>query len=161
MTQEDISPNDNAKPAEGFFTGWTDLALAFMMLRLWLGLRWLIAGIEKFEYEGVLSMENYTNNMNRIASGISSEAVFPFPEWITKIYAMGLGYEQILLGLLILAGVKLRIMMTLNTLFYISLSFGMMAVASSEGIAWLGTHMVLSVGAMLLVKHQKWAAWRD
>jgi thiosulfate dehydrogenase [quinone] large subunit len=132
---------------------------AFLLLRLWLGLRTLFAGIEKFESGGNYSFENYYKNMARMAQGITSASWMPL--WMTKFYAMSLGYLLIVFGLAVLLGVKSRVSLFLTGLVYVSLSFGLMAVQEAEGVAWLGMHMVMFVGALLLVRYERLAIWSD
>lgn len=132
---------------------------AFLLLRLWLGLRTLLAGVEKFESSGSYSFENYYKNMGRMAQGITSASFMPL--WMTKFYAMTLGYLLVVLGLALLLGIKSRISLFLTGLLYVSLSFGLMAVQEGEGVAWLGMHMVMFAGALLLVKYERLAIWSD
>ena len=47
----------------------------------------------------------------------------------------------------------------LTGLVYVALSFGLMAVQESEGVAWLGIHVGLIAGALLLVQHERFALW--
>ncbi|MBI5692411.1 MAG: DoxX family membrane protein [Verrucomicrobia bacterium] len=132
---------------------------AFLLLRLWLGLRTLLAGVEKFESGGSYSFENYYKNMGRMAQGITSASFMPL--WMTKFYAMSLGYLLVLLGLAVLLGIKSRVSLFVTGLLYVSLSFGLMAVQEGEGVAWLGMHMVMFAGALLLVKYERLALWAD
>src|ERR1700712_796756 len=44
---------------------------AFSLLRLFLGLRTFFAGVEKFEAKGTYSLQNYSDNMTRMAQGIT------------------------------------------------------------------------------------------
>jgi thiosulfate dehydrogenase [quinone] large subunit len=46
-------------------------------------------------------------------------------------------------------------------LLYVALSFGLMVVQEAEGVAWLGMHVVLTVGALLLVRYNRFAVTRD
>jgi thiosulfate dehydrogenase [quinone] large subunit len=57
--------------------------------------------------------------------------------------------------------VKSRVSLFLTGLLYVSLSFGLMAVQEAEGVAWLGMHMVMFVGALLLVRYERLAIWAD
>lgn len=128
---------------------------AFLLLRLWLGLRTLMAGVEKFESGGTYSFENYYKTMGRMAQGITGASFMPL--WMTKSFALPLGYLLIILGLAVLLGLKSRISLFLTGLLYVGLSFGLMAVQEGEGTAWLGMHMVMIAGALLLVRHERFA----
>jgi len=132
---------------------------AFLLLRLFLGLRTFLAGIEKWESRGTYSFENYYNNMGRMAEGITGASFLPL--WMTKSYAHSLGYILLVLGALLLLGVKTRLTLFVTGLVYVGLSFGMMAVQEGEGIAWLAIPVIMFVGALLLVRHNRFAVWPD
>ena len=132
---------------------------AFILLRLFLGLRTLFAGIEKFESKGTYSFHNYYENMTRMAQGITGASFLPL--WATKNFAHSLGYLLIALGAALLLGLKTRMTLFLAGLVYVGLSFGLMAVQESEGVAWLGIHLALFAGALVLVRHNRLALWSD
>ena len=132
---------------------------AFLLLRLFLGLRTLLAGIEKWESRGTYSFENYYQNMGRMAEGITGASFLPL--WATKPFAHSIGYILVVLGVLVLLGVKSRPTLFVTGLVYVGLSFGLMAVQEGEGIAWLAVHIIMIVGALLLVRHDRLAVWRD
>jgi thiosulfate dehydrogenase [quinone] large subunit len=132
---------------------------AFLLLRLFLGLRTLLAGIEKFESRGTYSFSNYYENMGRMAQGITGASFMPL--WATKNFAMLLGYLLVILGVGLLLGLKTRATLFVTGLVYIGLSFGLMAVQEAEGIAWLAIHVGLIAGALLLVRHNRFVLWAD
>lgn len=132
---------------------------AFMILRIFLGLRTLVAGLEKFEANKSFSFSNYYENMNRMATGISGASVLP--TWATKMFAMPLGYLLIAFGLAILLGVKTRCALLLGGLLYVSLSFGLMAVQEGEGVAWIGMQILMFAFALTLVRHNRFALVAD
>ncbi len=132
---------------------------AFLLLRLFLGLRTLLAGVEKFELGGNYSFSNYYENMGRMAAGITGASFLPL--WATKTFAMSLGYLLTVLGVLLLLGVKTRLTLFVTGLLYVGLSFGLMAVQEGEGVAWLGVQIAMFAGALLLVRHNRLAVWAD
>lgn len=132
---------------------------AFLVLRLWLGLRALLAGLEKFESKGSYSLENYTTNMKRMATGITGASFMPLS--MTTGFALSIGFILVLLGVAILLGIKTRFSLFLMGLTYVALSFGLMAVQESDGVAWLGMHVALVAGALVLVQHNRFALTRD
>lgn len=142
------APNSNSR---------CEYAAAFLLLRLFLGLRTLLAGIEKFESKGTYSFANYYENMSRMASGITGASFMPL--WLTRNFAHTLGYALIVLGVALLLGVKSRATLILMGLLYVGLSFGLMAVQESEGVAWLAIHVGLIAGALVLVRHDRFALW--
>ena len=143
--------NQNSTPPRCEYTA------AFLLLRLFLGLRTLLAGLEKFESKGSYSFANYYANTGRIASGITGASFLPL--WATRNFAHTLGYALVVLGAALLLGVKTRLSLTLTGLVYVGLSFGLMAVQESEGVAWLAIHVGLIAGALMLVRHDRFAIW--
>jgi thiosulfate dehydrogenase [quinone] large subunit len=131
---------------------------AFLLLRLFLGLRTLMAGIEKFELKGEYSFGHYYENMGRMAQGITSASFIPL--WMSRGFAHSLGYALVILGAAILLGLRTRTALFLAGLFYIGLSFGLMAVQESEGVAWLGIYIGLFAGALALSRHDRFAVWK-
>ncbi len=132
---------------------------AFLTLRLFLGLRALFAGIEKWELGGEYSFSNYYVTMGRMADGIAGASFIP--GWATKAFAYPLGYLLIALGVTILLGIKTRFSLFLMGLLYVALAVGLMAVQESEGVAWLGMHVILCVAALLLNRHNRFSLTSD
>ena len=136
-----------------------EYAWAFLILRLWLGLRTLLAGLEKFESGGSYAFANYYKNMGRMAQGITGASFMPL--WMTKTFAFSLGYLLLTFGTCLLLGIKTRAALLFTGLLYCGLSFGLMAVQEGEGTAWLGMHVALVAGGLVLVQHNRYALSRD
>lgn len=134
-----------------------EFTAAFLLLRLFLGLRTFLAGLEKFEGKGSYSLANYSENMGRMASGITGASFLPM--WMTRSFAMSIGYVLLVLGAALLLGVKTRATLVLLGLTYVGLSFGLMAVQEGEGVAWLAIHVMMIAGALVLVQHDRFAVW--
>jgi thiosulfate dehydrogenase (quinone) large subunit len=128
---------------------------AFLLLRLFLGLRTLLAGVEKFESNKSYSFSNYTENMSRMAGGISNNSFIPL--WMANIFALSLGFILTLLGLALLLGVKTRATLFVSGLVYVGLGFGLMAVQEGEGVAWIGMQVLMFAIALVLVRHDRFA----
>jgi thiosulfate dehydrogenase [quinone] large subunit len=138
-------------PVRGEYTS------AFMLLRLFLGLRTLAAGLEKFEANKSFSFTNYTENMNRMATAISKYSIIP--EWASKTFALSLGFLLLGLGLAVLLGIKSRCSLLLAGLVYVALGFGLMAVQEGEGVAWIGMQVLMFSVALVLSRHERFALW--
>lgn len=132
---------------------------AFLLLRLFLGLRTLMAGLEKFEANRSYSTENYSENMTRMATGISNNSTIPL--WAAKAFALPLGYLLVILGVAILLGLKTRVALFITGLLYVGLGFGLMAVQEGEGVAWIGSQVLMFAFALYLVRSDRFALWRD
>src|SRR4051812_23259933 len=140
-------------PSRGEYT------CAFLLLRLFLGLRTLLAGLEKFEANKTYSLSNYGENMNRMATAISNYSFIP--GWASKMFAMSLGYLLVLLGVAVLLGIKSRATLFLTGLVYVGLGFGLMAVQEGEGVAWIGAQVLMFSVALVLVRHNRLALVAD
>src|SRR5579863_9813694 len=132
---------------------------AYLILRLFVGLRTLLEGVEKFESGGKYSVANYREAMKHMAQGITGASFLPL--WATNAFAAPLGYILIILGAALLLGIKPRLTLILTGLLYVGLSFGLMAVQENEGVAWLAVHIILIVGALLLVRFDRFGLWPD
>lgn len=132
---------------------------AFLLLRLFLGLRTLMAGLEKFEANRSYSTENYSANMTRMATGISNNSVIPL--WAAKAFALPLGYILVVLGVAVLLGIKSRVSLFITGLLYVGLGFGLMAVQEGEGVAWIGAQVLMFAFALFLARSERFALWGD
>lgn len=148
-----------SNPSGTSVTASRDLTAAFLILRLFLGLMALLSGLEKFESGGAYSFENYGKTMTRIANGITGASFLP--AWATKMFAMPLGYAFIVVGVMLLLGIKTRCALILLSLVWVGLGFGLMAVQENEGVAWMGVYVGLTAAALLLVRHNRFALWSD
>lgn len=148
------SPAASAAPAA---RGWSEATWAFLMLRAFLGLRSLVAGVDKFENSGVYSLDAYHRNMGALAENVTGNSFLPL--WSTKLFAFSLGYMLTGLGLAVLLGLRSRLSLGLLGFLFVALSFGLMAADENEGVAWLGVQVAMVAGALLLVRHERLALW--
>jgi thiosulfate dehydrogenase [quinone] large subunit len=155
------------------------LIFASILLRLWLGVRALQTGIEKYsglepvdktveidgapnaynltdvEMEKVYGMEHYHGVPGPLMETFKGEPLMM--GWALGIYDMVLGPALILLGLAILAGVASRCTLMLLGLLYVSLTWGLilMGQQGAAGVSWLGVHMIMIVMALMLSEHNR------
>mgnify|MGYP005852624877 CR=1 FL=1 len=113
------------------------LTLAMLLLRIWLAFRAIVAGIEKFA-----------------GTAASSQAV---PNWGLDLYNIMLGPALLMLLFLVLVCIATRYSVFAMGLLYTSLTFGLILLNQSAGVAWLATHIVLIVLALLLAKYNRFA----
>ncbi|MBT8036649.1 MAG: hypothetical protein KJO21_03800 [Verrucomicrobiae bacterium] len=153
------------------------LLFASLLLRVWLGVRAVQTGIEKFagkvmsESPVKIDGEAYDADLTEAASskGYSLENYHGIPEamnttfseeplmmgWALKIYDVVLGPALIILGLTILLGVASRVSLFLLGLVYVSLTWGLILIKQDAGIAWLGIHMALIAMALSWANHNR------
>lgn len=161
----------------GPFSGWTGEALGFFCIRIWLGLRALLAGVEKFsgtkevertvinefteleetvtETVKVYGVEHYQAIPESLEAQFAAEPLLP--GFLTSPFYAVLGYLLIVLGMTTLLGVCLRTTLMLTALVYTLLTVGLILINQSGGVAWLGIHVGLAAIALMLVKHQRLA----
>jgi thiosulfate dehydrogenase (quinone) large subunit len=154
--------------------------LAFLLLRLWLGLRSLLTGIEKYvgkvtEQQPLLDefgdpdtngamvsvthkvygLQHYHGIPPPLASKFAEEPLLP--AWSLSIYDTLLGPALIIFGLTLLLGIAPRVTLFVQGLIYCSLSVGLILLNESGGIAWLAIHVLLIVAALRLVANDRFS----
>jgi thiosulfate dehydrogenase [quinone] large subunit len=158
-----------------------DATLAFLLLRLWLAIRAIMGGLEKFgayqsiqkplidattgqpDPSGVLvnvnvkyySLTNYSGIPASLKDRFANEPVLP------KVALTGfdhvLGPVLIITGVMLLLGLGTRLSLFVQGLVYIALTVGLILINQPDGIAWLGIHVALVAFALLLAKYNKLA----
>lgn len=153
---------------------------AYLVLRVWLGLRALVTGIEKFSAtvskelpmgaeDGGVAIPGLVTEVKVKEYGFSHYQGVPeplyeklaeeplMPGFALSIYSGLLGYALIAVGIMILAGIYSRVALLVSGLIWASLTVGLIMLKQDAGIAWLGMHVALTVGALLLVKHNRFS----
>ena len=153
------------------------LMFAALLCRIWLAVRALQTGFEKFagttttgtdvEIDGKVNdvgletteaVKAYAlGNYHGVPKGLYEkfEGEPLMMGFGLKIYDVVLGPALIILGITILAGIASRVSLMALGLLYISLTWGLILIKQDAGVAWLGTHMILIVGALALHQHNK------
>ena len=157
-----------------------DYSLAFLLLRGWLGLRALLAGIEKFgAYKTIqqplidpttgqpdpnavvdikvkfYSLANYSGIPASLKSKFDSEVLLP--HFATATFNALLGPALILTGILLLICLGTRISLFVQGLIFFALTVGLILINQPDGIAYLGIHIALVAFALMLAKFNKLA----
>ncbi len=164
--------------------GLTGQALAFLTLRLWLGARALVAGLEKYAAKvtvqeplidpvtgmpdpsgammdvekKVYSLKHYNAIPDTLQTKFAAEPLLP--EFLSKPFYAALGPALILLGLLLLLGVASRLTLFAMGLLYTSLTLGLMLIGQDGGVSWLAIHVVIVALALSLADHNRFALTR-
>lgn len=155
------------------------LTLGMLTLRIWLAIRAIQTGIEKFAGMGSTSkavnidgaenayglteaasvktyaFENYQGVPGPLYDKFAGE---PFiPNWGLDIYNVILGPALLIMGFTLLLGIATRYTLFAMGLLYTSLTFGLILIKQDAGIAWLGIHIIMIVAALVLAKHNRFA----
>ncbi|MEJ0090694.1 MAG: hypothetical protein WDM80_13250 [Limisphaerales bacterium] len=157
-----------------------DYTLAFLLLRGWLAVRAILAGVEKYgAYKTVqqpfidpttgqpdpnavvdikvkfYSLANYNGIPAALQSKFANEALLP--HFALSAFNFLLGPALIISGVMLLVGLGTRISLFVQGLIYIALTVGLVLIGQNEGPPYLGIHLALVAFALLLAKHNKLA----
>ena len=142
----------DAKPA-------CDCALtgAYILLRLWLGLRLLGSGLEKFKVQGETkySLDAYKSFVGNTGGLITENTLMP--GFAVNAFMWPLGFVMIATGLMILVGFLNRLALFVGGLIFVSLSVGMILLPDDDQVLGLGLYVGLFAAALALVKHNRLA----
>lgn len=157
-----------------------DYSLAFLLLRGWLGIRALLAGVEKYgAYKSVqkplldehgqpdaggaviemkvkfYDLANYHGIPATLKAKFENEALLP--AFSLNLFDKLLGPALIAAGVMLLLGLGTRTSLFVQGVIYIALSVGLILINQPDGIAWLGIHVALVAMALMLAKNNKLA----
>lgn len=140
-----------------FWIRWKSRDWAFLLLQIFLGLRFLAAGLGKFNGPNGLSFQHfYSQVMPALSQPFLEKTILP--AWMVQLFLGSLPYGEILLGAGILVAGKNRGPLILAGLLYISLAFGQMLIGGHTTVADIAIHLGLVVAALLLVGDEPTAA---
>ena len=157
-----------------------DYTLAFWVLRLWLAVRAILTGIEKFgAYKSVqrplldatgqpdasgamvdvkvkfYALANYSGVPAALKGKFANEALLP--PFALNLFDHLLGPALIATGVMLLIGLGTRVSLFLQGLIYVALTVGLILIKQDDGISWLGIHIALVAFALVLAKNNKFA----
>ena len=156
-----------------------DFTFAFLALRLWLGVRALFVGIQKFAaYKSVAmplidpstgqpDLSGVMVNVNVKSYALANYAGIPvalrdkfaqeplFPKFVLTAFDKMLGPAFILTGIMLLIGLGTRLSLLAQAVLFIALTVGLVLIDQNDGVAWLGIHIGLVAGAFLLAEHNR------
>jgi thiosulfate dehydrogenase [quinone] large subunit len=156
-----------------------DLTYAFLVLRLWLGVRTLFVGIQKYaayksvavplidpttgqpDASGVMvnvsvksyALANYAGIPAPLRDKFAHEPLFP--GFALVAFDRILGPALILTGVMLLIGFGTRLSLLIQALTYAALTVGLVLIDQNDGVAYLGIHIGLVAGALLLAEHNR------
>lgn len=158
-------------------------ALALLLLRLWLGIRALQSGVEKFagarSTEAPVEVDGEVNdyglvdtdtekfygleNMHGVPAALYDRLLDEplMPAFLLSIYDMVLAPLLLVLGVTVLLGIALRVSLFAMGLVYTSLTFGLILLGQDAGVAWLGIHILLIVFALFHVRNNRFSVMKS
>ena len=158
-----------------------DYTLAFLVLRLWLAVRAILTGIEKFS--GIASVQrpvidpttgvadpsgavidmkvkfysltNYSGIPAPLKDKFANEPLLP--HFATAIFNNLLGPALIASGVMLLLGLGTRLSLLVQGVIYTALTVGLILIKQDDGVSALGVHIALVALALTLAKYNKFS----
>lgn len=176
---------DKAEPTEAKAdsrrTAHWDYTLAFWALRLWLGVRALFVGVQKYaayksvamplidpstgqpDASGVMvnvsvksyALANYAGIPTSMRDKFAHDPLFP--KFVLVAFDKMLGPAFVLTGIMLILGLGTRLSLLIQGLLFIALTAGLVLIDSNDGVAYLGIHIGLVAAAFLLAQHNRLA----
>jgi uncharacterized membrane protein YphA (DoxX/SURF4 family) len=130
-----------------------DWAYAHLILRLWVGLRLLLAGLDKMRQKGGdgFGFEWIEKSMAPIVDNMTQYTMLP--AWTIKPYAVVLPYALLIVGLWCVLGIFNRLGLLLAGLVFVSLSAGLMALPDDDQAVFRGIEVALTALALITSAH--------
>jgi thiosulfate dehydrogenase (quinone) large subunit len=167
-----------ANPNSGKKVNW-DFTNAFLILRFWLAVRSLFVGIAKYgvyksvsmplidtttgqpDASGVMvnvnvksyALANYSGMAASLRDKFAHEPLMP--KFALVAFDKMLGPAFILTGIMLLIGLGTRLSLLAQGAIYIALTVGLVLIDQNDGVAYLGIHVALIAGALLLAEHNR------
>lgn len=139
------------------FTSISAETWSFWALRLFLGLRFLTAGIGKFISPQGWSFSYYIDRF--VSAQISHFSMDTFlPKFLLWPYLHSLAYIEILLGACLLLGIKTKCSLIGIAFLSVSIAFGMMLLPPGQGgqtVNFMGIYVGLAIAGLLLHQHNR------
>lgn len=152
-----------------------DLACANLLLRLWIGLRLLGAGIDKWRsgtcwgFKGAgpdgteidiargvtFTAENYDKKLANIAKLTFDKGFLPKP--MCDMYAQPLGYILLGVGAWVIVGLLSEFSLLAAGFVFLSLGVGLATLPDDTEVVLIGIHILIVAAALATSKHKNFS----
>ncbi len=133
------------------------LTYANLLLRLWIGLRLFMAGVDKFRSGNgsgtTFNMDNFQKKTEQIAALMSNNSFLP--AWSCTLYAKGIAFALLAVGIWVAVGICTEIGLLAAGLVVLSLGFGLAALPDDTEVLHIGIHVLIIAAALATVKNNK------
>ena len=143
-----------------YFRPRLDLAFANLTLRLWVALRLVMAGVDKFRMgdgaAATFNVENYKTKTGLIGKLMTENSFLPaiMPQWMIDSYAHYVGYALLGVGVWVFIGLLGEFALLAAGLTFITLGFGLGALPDDmELTANIGVGVALVALALMTNRH--------
>jgi len=141
--------------SESSKTQW-NIAFANLLLRLWIGLRLFMAGVDKFRAgdgtNATFNMENYEKKTGAIAK-LTAEKGF-LPQWMCDPYAKGIGYALLLAAVWVVLGLGLEVGLVFAGFVFLSLGFGLSTLPDDGEVVLIGIQVFFVAATLMTCRHK-------
>lgn len=133
------------------------LTFANLILRLWIGLRLFMAGVDKFRagdgaQNATFSMENYETKTARIAKLMADNSFLPAN--LCDLYAKNIGYVLLAVGAWVVIGLFTELSLLVAGLTVLSLGFGLAALPDDTEVVYIGIHVLVIAAALATCRNK-------
>ena len=133
------------------------LTYANLILRLWIGLRLFMAGVDKFRSgDGAgnvtFSMENYATKTARIAKLMSDNSFLPAN--MCDMYAKSIGYVLLVVGAWVVVGLCTEFSLLVAGFTVLSLGFGLASLPDDTEVVYIGVHILVIAAALATCRNK-------
>jgi thiosulfate dehydrogenase (quinone) large subunit len=149
--------NNDTKCCQGL-----SLAYANLLLRLWIGLRLFMAGLDKFR-EGngfgnapgnvTFNWTNYLTKTDRIAKLMAENSFLPSP--MCYAYAKSIGFILITVAVWVTVGICTELGLLAAGFTVLSLGLGLAALPDDTEVVYIGIHVLIIAAALATSKANK------
>ncbi len=133
-----------------------NLVFANLLLRLWVGLRLIGAGLDKFRAgdgtSATFNLENYKTKTGAIAK-LTADHGF-LPQSLCDAYAQPLGYILIAAGLWAVVGLFLELGLLFAGFVVLSLGVGLATLPDDTEVVLIGIHVLIIAAALATSRHK-------
>lgn len=133
------------------------LTYAHLLLRLWIGLRLFMAGLDKFRAGNgettTFSLENYTKKSDQIASLMSTNSFLPAS--MCQSYAHSIGYVLVAVGIWVTLGLFTNLSLLAAGFTLLSLGFGLAALPDDTEVVYIGIQVLIVAVALATARHRQ------
>ncbi len=144
-----MSQHCSKKPCCKLFMG---EAWACLLLRLWVGMRLLFAGLTKWKSgASEFKADAMKTKMQAISEQMATNT--PIPRGMTDAFANSLPYALVAAGALIIVGLFTRLSLIAGGFIFLSLAFGLMMLPDDTQSIYRGIEIGLVAGALALSRY--------
>ena len=144
----------NSNQRNGSILYWSAETWAFLSLRLFLSLRFLTAGLGKFNSDEGYSFSNLYDGFVAGRIEVFSSGT-NLPAFLYAPFLYSIAYVEVLLGLALFLGIRTKHTLAIISLIFVSLAYGLMLLGNIDGVTNVGIHLLLTAAALYFVRHNK------